>query len=448
MDRETVLTIAGSDPCGGAGIQADLKTLVACGVHGVSAITAITAQNTCGVQQVFPLPADQVAAQIDALAEDLKIGAAKTGILCQASIVRVVCQKASQYRWEKLVVDPVLAAGSGHAFLQGEDLRVFREELLPLAYLLTPNLAEAEALTGMKEIQDSRGMKEAAVKLHALGARNVLLKGGHLPGEPLDLLYDGIAFTEYREERRPGLAHGTGCTLAAAIAAGLAQGLALQEAVGKAKAYLVSLLDHPLKLGQGQLLLDPLFPLRREAERYALLQETNRALERLKQERIGRLIPEVQSNFGVALTGAEGAEDVLAVPGRIIGLGEEIHWIRPPAFGVSRHVAKIVLTVLRHDPARRAAMNIRYSPEILEACHRLQLKIGSFRRSDEPAEVMSREGASLEWGTEEAIRHFGGVPDIIHDEGGIGKEAMIRVLGADAEDLANRVIAIQREVTS
>lgn len=447
-ERKTVaLTIAGSDPTGGAGVQADLKTFAALGVYGASVVTAITAQDTRGVSEVFSLPPEWVTAQLDAVLGDLDVNAAKTGILCDAQVITALRRKIEEHRLEKLVVDPVLrAGGGGHTFMEKEVLEVFKSEMVPSAYLLTPNLSEASTLAGMEEIINLEGMQEAARRLRQMGARNILVKGGHLPGDPVDILFDGQEFITYEAKRRITSPHGTGCTLSAAVTAGLARGLGLQEAIPAGKEYLNGLLDHSLGLGGGQPLLDHLYLLRREAERYGLFQSTLQALEQLKREKIGRLIPEVQSNLGVALPGAQGPEDVLAVPGRIIGLGEEIHWIATPAFGASRHVAKIILTVLRHDPSRRAAMNLRYSPAALEACHRMGLKASHFNRAEEPAEVTSREGASLEWGTQRAIEAMGGVPDIIYDEGGIGKEPMIRVLGEDAQDLSRKVIALHRHL--
>lgn len=438
------MTIAGSDPVAGAGIQADLKTFSALGVYGVSVITAITAQNTSGVQRIMPLPPDLVVAQIDSVLTEGKIEVWKTGMLANADIAQVIGQKIKEYGPKMLIIDPVLKAGDGTTLLPPEGIKTLKKVLLPLAYLITPNIREAEVLTETK-INNQAGMREACRKIHQLRAKNVLLKGGHLPGPAIDLLYDGKDFREYFSERIPKDAHGTGCTFAAAIAAELAKGKGLGEAVATAKEYISSLLRHSFAWREDKYLMFHSFPTLMEAQKYTLVQEILAALELLKEEGIGALIPEVQSNLGLALSHARGVEDVLAIPGRIIRLEHSITWLKPPAFGASQHIAKIILTVLKYDPNKRAAMNIRYSPEILRAGEQLKLKIGSFRREDEPCGIKEQEGMSLEWGVTRAIEDLGVVPDLIYDTGGWGKEAMIRVIGKDSKDVASKVIAIYKE---
>src|SRR3990167_8606538 len=218
-----VMTIAGSDPIAGAGIQADLKTFSALGVYGVSVITAITAQNTSGIQRIMPLSPDLVASQIASVLMEAEVQVWKTGMLATAEIAGVIGQKLQEYGPTILIIDPVLKAGEGTPLLTPEGIKALKEVLLPCAYLVTPNIGEAEILAEI-EINDPAGMKEACRKLYQLGVKNVLLKGGHLPGPAIDLLYDGKDFREYFSERIHKDAHGTGCTFTAAIAAELAKG--------------------------------------------------------------------------------------------------------------------------------------------------------------------------------------------------------------------------------
>lgn len=234
------LTIAGSDAGGGAGIQADLKTFAARGVYGMSALTAITAQNTVGVQGVFELPPEFVALQIDSLMSDIGADAVKTGMIANAAIIAVVAQKVRQYQMPHLVVDPVMMAKGGDPLLRPEAIRALIEQLIPLAEVVTPNAPEAEALTG-RRIETLDEMKEAASMIRQRGARNVVVKGGHIaafPGESVDVLFDGEEFTLLRAERiETENTHGTGCTFASAIAAELAKGASVKEAAQTAKAY-------------------------------------------------------------------------------------------------------------------------------------------------------------------------------------------------------------------
>ncbi|MCS6889239.1 MAG: bifunctional hydroxymethylpyrimidine kinase/phosphomethylpyrimidine kinase [Chloroflexus sp.] len=245
------LTIAGSDSGGGAGIQADLKTFAALGAYGMSALTAVTAQNTIGVQGVVELPAAFVGQQIDSVVSDIGVDAVKTGMLANAEIIAVVAEKARAYQWPYLVVDPVMVAKSGDPLLRPEAQAALIELLLPLATIVTPNLPEARALTGMA-ISTIAEMEQAAQVIHRMGPRWVLVKGGHLQGDSVDVLYDG---TEYRYFSAPRIetrhTHGTGCTFASAIAAGLAKGLAVPAAVQAAKDYITLALRHAPGLGQG-----------------------------------------------------------------------------------------------------------------------------------------------------------------------------------------------------
>jgi hydroxymethylpyrimidine/phosphomethylpyrimidine kinase len=260
MPERTVaraLTIAGSDSGGGAGIQADLKTFAAFGVYGASAITSVTAQNTLTVAGVHDLPPDFVAQQIDLIAQDIGVDAAKTGMLSNAAIVRAVAESVTRNKIARLVVDPVMVAKSGDALLRDDARIAMIEALLPLAYVITPNLPEAEALTGLPAANRDQ-MVIVAKKLHEMGAQYVLVKGGHLESaEALDLLFDGNemhAFSAPRIETRN--THGTGCTYSAAIAACLALGLDVPEAVGRAKDYLTGAIRHALPLGAGHGPLD------------------------------------------------------------------------------------------------------------------------------------------------------------------------------------------------
>lgn len=246
------LTIAGSDSGGGAGIQADLKTFSALGVYGTSAITAVTAQNTVGVQAVEILSPDIVSQQIQSVTSDLPVAAAKTGMLANAQIIEAVRRSIKDCGLHKLVVDTVMVSKSGHRLLAPEAEEAMRTVLLPVAYLITPNLPEAEVLTGLR-IDDRVTMRTAAQKLHAMGAVNVLIKGGHLSGQDSpDILFDGKDFHEFTAPRVVTQStHGTGCTLSAAITAFLALGKNLPEAIDAAKQYLTGALKNAIPLGHG-----------------------------------------------------------------------------------------------------------------------------------------------------------------------------------------------------
>jgi hydroxymethylpyrimidine/phosphomethylpyrimidine kinase len=252
-----VLTIAGSDSGGGAGIQADLKTFGALGVYGMSAITSVTAQNTRGVTGVHDLPPGFVAEQIDDVARDIGIDAAKTGMLSNAGIIEAVAASIARHRIEKLVVDPVMIAKSGDALLETKARSALIKHMAPLAYILTPNVPEAETIAGLP-IRNEDDLVDIGRRIHDMGPRYVLMKGGHLSGSfATDYLvgHGTVAvFSAPRIETRN--THGTGCTYSAAIAAYLARGLEVEKAVAEAKEYVTGAIRHSLALGRGHGPLD------------------------------------------------------------------------------------------------------------------------------------------------------------------------------------------------
>ncbi len=246
-----VLTIAGSDSGGGAGIQADLKAITLLGGFGMSALTALTAQNTVAVTAIHEVPLEFIAAQIEAVFSDIGVDAVKTGMLSNARVVQLVADKILEYKPPIVVVDPVMVAKSGDPLLAPDARETLAGSLLPLATLVTPNLPEASALVGW-EVGSEDEMRLAAEEIHRLGPDHVLVKGGHLKGEAVDLLFDGNQFHEFRSVRVESKnVHGTGCTYASAIATLLAQELPVVEAVAAAKRFISEAIRHGLDLGQG-----------------------------------------------------------------------------------------------------------------------------------------------------------------------------------------------------
>lgn len=247
------LTIAGSDSGGGAGIQADLKTFQELKVFGMSALTAVTAQNTQGVQGVFPMEPEAVAKQIQSVGEDIGVDALKTGMLFNAEIIEAVSEKIKQFRWDKVVVDPVMIAKGGASLLQQEAVSAMKEHLLPVCLVVTPNIPEAEVLTGMS-IRSMDDKKEAARRIHEMGAKYVIIKGGHdeNTNESVDLLFESTGFELFSSPRmNTRNTHGTGCTFSAAIAAQLAKGVSVYEAVSVAKEFIQAAIGEPLSIGKG-----------------------------------------------------------------------------------------------------------------------------------------------------------------------------------------------------
>ncbi len=443
------LTIAGSDSGGGAGIQADLKTFAAFGVHGVVAITAVTAQNTMGVHAVSEIPAEIVRSQIDAVVTDFGVKFAKTGMLSSSSIVAAVTRAVYDHRL-RLVVDPVMLAKSGAPLLKQEALECLKGQLLPLADVVTPNIDEAEALSGMT-IDDLNDAAAAGRAILKLGPKAAVIKGGHLRGEPVDLLLtEGGACRQYRGTRiNSGSTHGTGCTFSAAMTALLSKGCSLEDAVLGAKEFVSNAILYGIRIGGGVGPVNPMSYMEMDAEKYRVISKMNDALAILESaEGLPMLCPECQINIGMALPMpyARVPDDVCAIPGRIVKVGSRLKASSCPHFGASSHVAKVILAAMSFDPSIRSAMNIRYSEPILDACVRIGFTVSSYDRALEPDEVKRTEGASVPWGVTAAITAAKKVPDVIFHKGDLGKEPMLNILGKDSVEVAMKALSIMGQL--
>ena len=440
-----VLTIAGSDSGGGAGIEADIKTFAALGVHGMVALTAITAQNTVGVLGVHEVPAGMVKCQIDAVACDIGVDMAKTGMLYSSPIIAEVALAIERHKIP-LVVDPVMISKSGDSLLRREALKTLIARLLPLADVVTPNLDEAQALTGINisSVEDS---KAAGMRLLDLGPKAVVIKGGHLPGNPIDVLcIRGQIPKEYAADRIDAVTtHGTGCTFSSAIASFLAMGESIEESVRRAKEFMCFAISYGTAIGKGVGPVDPTASLRIDAERFHVISMMEEALSIVESSHsIALLAPECQINIVMALPKpfARGIGSVCGVPGRLHNVGGMLKAASCPTFGASRHVASATLAAMEFDPKTRSSMNICYSDEVLSSCRKAGFSVGSFERGAEPKEIKTTEGASTPWGIREAIRAAGFVPDVIYHRGDWGKEPMILVFGPDPVAVAMKALRI------
>lgn len=437
-----ILTIAGSDSGGGAGIQADLKTIAMLGGFGASVITALTAQNTRAVTGIHAAPPEFVAQQYEAVVSDLTVRAAKTGMLFSAEIIRALAGPLARREFP-LVVDPVCVAQSGARLLEESAVAEIVRSLFPLADLVTPNIPEAELFTGLR-IKSTEDICEAAERMLALGPKAVLIKGGHMdspastdwyatPGQkPLPLMQSRVDTRNL---------HGTGCTLSAAIAAHLGRGFDMLASVRKAQAYLHAALRASYPVGAGGGSPNHAVPLLKEQARLGLLDELARMGRVLAMlPRFSRLIPEVRSNLVLSLPYADGVNDVAGFSGRITCTRRgEVILAGGPEFGASSHMARVLLAARRHNTALTCALNIVCDDETLSALRRGGFALVSFDRADEPA----GDGATgtMDWGTLtacETAKDPHGI-DAVFDLGGPGKEPMIRLLAKDGEELLRKV---------
>ncbi len=436
------LSIAGSDSSAGAGIQADLKTFSSLGVYGLTVITCITAQNTMGVYRVTPLPSKLIEAQYKAVFEDIGFDSVKTGLLPSKPIVDKVV-KLLEKADKPIVVDPVYIAGTGFKLASENAYKTIIEKLIPIATVVTPNIGEASKIAGFK-IENISDAEKAARLIASYGPKAVVVKGGHLRGEPIDVVFCNGEIIRLTGSRIEGVFHGAGCCFSAAIAAWLAKGQTVQEAIKKAKDFVEKAITYHHSIGLGVKPVNPMASLYMNSEKWDVIVNVRSAVKLLEENpKVSKLIPETSSNLVMALSYARDFSEVAGIPGRIVKVQDKVKAVMEPSYGVSRHVAATVLTAMKFNPSIRAGMNIKMDKHILEACRRLGFKISSYDRRLEPMDIKSKEGLSTSWGAEQAIKALEGtVPDIIYHEGDWGKEPMITVLGVDALDVALKVIKI------
>jgi hydroxymethylpyrimidine/phosphomethylpyrimidine kinase len=436
---KVALSIAGSDSGAGAGIQADIKTFSALGVYAGTAITAITAQNTRRVSSIFPLPPKIVSEQIDSFLVDFSPSAIKIGMVYNKGIIDAVSNSLRKTK-AHVVVDPVIAAGTGAALMRDDALDALITKLLPVCDLLTPNRMEAEKLAGMK-ISSENDAADAARKIKRYGARSVIVKGGHFGGrEVVDVLLDSASRVKRISSPRIRIAesHGSGCNFSAAATAFLAKGIDLEQSCRRANEYVHHAISKAERLGKGLPVTNPLSSIYNDSTRYRVIEDLQRAVEAVSATaKFHLLIPETQTNFVYALPDASALSDVAGVRGRIVKIGSTSVPASFIEFGASTHMASAVLAYMAVRPPFRAAINIRHDDELVRLCRSL-FKTSSYDRRQEPSEIKAREGSTMAWGISSALRK---VPDadVIYHEGDIGKEAMINIFGISPAEVTTKI---------
>jgi hydroxymethylpyrimidine/phosphomethylpyrimidine kinase len=451
--RSTVLVIAGSDSSGGAGIQADLKALDHIGVHGATALTCVTAQHSTGVRSVYPLSPGAVLDQATQVLDDLDVRAIKCGMLYSVPTIKAVADLIED-RDLPAVVDPVLVATSGGRLAKEGVARAYLEHLVPLAWAFTPNAHEAEAILG-RRVHDERGAAAAGRALVGAGAISAVIKGGHLSSRSTvtdTLAYGagpaGAALSRISSPRLRGQYHGAGCHFASFMAGFAAQGLSPDRAFRLAHGMLQHTLAHAEKLGRGARFLET--PAQRfvvddglKTADHAIAWELAEAVLGLTALLTPAAVPEVGINFAYGRLRPRTAQAICAVDGRIVVSGKRAVASGPVRFGGSRHIARILLACASVAPSVRAVCNLKHLEGLAKRARRAGLTLATFDRALEP-KPQARRVSTMSWGTDAAIRAFGAVPDLIADDGSVGKEPMVRVLGRRPADVVDKVRRLLR----
>ncbi|HEV8405601.1 MAG TPA: bifunctional hydroxymethylpyrimidine kinase/phosphomethylpyrimidine kinase [Nitrososphaera sp.] len=436
------LTVAGSDSGAGAGIQADLKTFSALDVYGCTAITAITAQNTKTVAEIFEVSPAIIEQQILSVMTDMRPNAIKIGMVYSRQIIDAVHRSLKKSR-VPIVLDPILAAGTGAKLLLDSAFDSFISKLLPMSTLITPNRFEAEKLAGIKIRTEHDGI-EAARKIRGLGAENVIVKGGHFGALNVsDLLLDSKGrVTKLTNPRiRIKESHGSGCNFSSAVTAYLARGISVGDACKMANEYVHVAIKNAVNVGRGLPVTNPLSAIYRDANRYQVLAELQQAVKHVSTlEGFYRLIPETQTNFVYALPAAEDISQVAGVRGRIVKIGNTAVPASYIEFGASRHVASAILAHMRINPSMRAGINIRFDDRLVKLCRSL-FSVSSYDRSKEPKSIKKKEGSSVYWGILQALRKNPRA-DVVYHKGDIGKEPMIIIFGRSPNEVVAKIESI------
>lgn len=439
ITKPVTLTIAGSDSGGGAGIQADLKTMEACDTFGTSVITALTAQNTQGVESSFVVPIPEIENQLDAVLSDFELSGVKTGMLATTDVIEVVTEYARSFE-SPLVVDPVMVATSGDRLLDEAAENAY-ENLVSAATLLTPNADETAVLTDIEPTNEEKA-REAGERLLEMGCDAALITGGHIPSEDvLDVLVTEESTETYRHPRiETDATHGSGCTLSSAITARLAQGDDLFTAVEYATEFMERATRYHHDVGNGPGAVHHLAALREQAARQPVQETIETIVGEFVQQNVQPLVPEVGMNIVGATPYAESTGEVAAVEGRITKTIDGVTPNRGVRFGASSHMARFLLSLREHDSSIQFGVNCRFADDVERALDRLDWTVAEYDRSEEPDPDV--EESTMGWGARQAFESVDGTPTAIIDRGDLGKEPIVKVFATDGETLCNRTMEL------
>jgi hydroxymethylpyrimidine kinase/phosphomethylpyrimidine kinase len=428
------LTIGGSSTTGAAGVEADLKTFAVLGVHSAVVITAIASQNTKGVQKILYLPGGIVSQQMDSVFSDMNVRAVKIGMLGNSEITEAVLDGVKKWHARNIVLDPVMTAQSDSSWLVEKGSIQSMRELLELCTVVTPNSFEAERLTGVR-VRSTSDAKRAAKALRAGGAEAVVVKGVRDGGMISDITLHKN-FRIFRKKMVGTGTHGGGCCFSSALAASLAKGLGIEGAFEASEKFIDYAIGNSVRIGKGVEAVEPMAMLMKDAERCAVISDVEAALGEVENcMRFSSIIPEVGTNIVYALPHAKTVEDVAGVVGRVrnaMGRPESLEEVR---FGASSHLARAVLSMMEFDSSKRAAVNVRLTEANLKSCRKLGLRISYYERSEEPKSVKRREGATIPWGIESAVKRAKGIPDVVYHRGEVGKEPSLIIFGNTAREV-------------
>ncbi|MGN6708027.1 MAG: bifunctional hydroxymethylpyrimidine kinase/phosphomethylpyrimidine kinase [Candidatus Nitrosocosmicus sp.] len=443
------LTIAGSDSSGGAGIQADIKTFSALGLYGTTVLTVLTAQNTKTVADILVVPEPFFKNQLLSVLDDIKPDIIKIGVLYDTTIIDTVYQALYPLKIP-IVLDPVLISGTGIKLLKEDSYDAFKKKIIPLSFVITPNLYEAEILSENK-IKDEKTLVESAFNIIKYGTCNVIIKGILDPidnSKVFDILVQKNSDTLtrlYNKRLNINETHGTGCNFSSSLASFIGKGYNITEAFKLANLYVREGLYNSIRIGKGLSITNPLYKIYDNSSRYNVilsLTSSIKILEELKDFYL--IIPETKTNFVYSIERPQNLNDVAGILGRISDIGTKIKIPNIVEFGASKHVANAVISANKINNSIRSAMNIKNNEQILKVC-KTNFEHSFYLREDEDIESRNREGSTVSWGIKTAFEKKN-TAEIVFHQGDLGKEPMIMVFGKDPLDVINKIKLILLEL--
>lgn len=428
-----ILAIGGSDPSSGAGIQSDVLAAKALGANCFSVITAVTAQNSRKFSYAEPVSAKAIGAQIDSVLSDFDVDAITIGMLYDITTIRTVHSRLKNTKIP-IILDPVIRSTTGGVLLKKDAIALLKKLLIPICHTITPNVAEAELLSGTK-IRLHTDLVSAAKALSSLGAKNVIITGHIDKNKISDFVFDGTRHESISGKKILGQNHGSGCNFAVAVSFCVAKKKNIFDCAKFAKQFTYESIRSAQRLGGGLKITKPSpDPIQRE------LEASIKKFEALKE--IHDYIPECQTNFVFAKPKAKSTADILGVSGRIVRAGQQVVTAGSLEYGGSKHVASAVLTMQKKFPKICAALNIKFDEVTIKKFAKTRAKIASYNRFLEPKSSKQKENSSISWGVSQAIQNLTTPPDIIYHKGDFGKEPMIIVFGTTPDSIIQKIAKI------
>ncbi|MDC0063553.1 bifunctional hydroxymethylpyrimidine kinase/phosphomethylpyrimidine kinase [Candidatus Nitrosopelagicus sp.] len=423
-----VLSIGGSDPSSGAGIQSDIKTFENHGVYGLTVITAITSQNTKKISKILPISSNIIKSQLESVLNDFKIDAIKIGMLYDTAIIKAVHSMIKKQKCP-IVVDPIIESTTKTILLKKSAIKNYKKMIIPLATIITPNKQEAKILAGTSSI------KEAAKVIQQLGAKSVIITGYN---ESKNIIEDYVLESEkeyvLKGKKIKIINHGSGCNYSASITSSLALKRSIHDAANYAKEYVFQSIKNSKKLGKGiKITHKKISGMQKE------LSSSIIDFQNIKNN--SKLIPECQTNFVFSKIKPNKISNVLGVSGRLVKAGDKIIQAGELKYGGSQHVATAVIEVSKKFPEIRSAINIKYQPELIVKAKKKGMKVISYDRKKESKNSKQKENSSISWGISSCLKST--KPDIIFHKGDMGKEPMIIIFGINPDEVVKKILLIQ-----